>query len=178
MRRYTSAATMAVLVAVFVIGTVAGVRLLLTKAPPLPTSGPATSAGCQQRTIKSGGQLAPEAITVNVYNASSLSGLANRTLINLGARGFRPGTVANAPKGVSAVNVSILTKDRAAPSARLVAAQFKGKVRFVAPAAALPSGVQVVVGPDYVGLKKKYPKTITATKATQVCIQMDPAQDS
>lgn len=178
MRRYTSAATMAVLVATFIIGTVVGVRLLLTKAPPLVTTDSPASAGCQPRTIKAGGKLASEAITVNVYNASSISGLANRTLINLGKRGFRAGTVANAPKGVSAVNVSLITKDRAASSARLVAAQFRGKVRFVAPTAALPSGVQVVVGPKYIGLKKKYPRIVTATKATQVCIQMDPAQDS
>lgn len=173
MRRYVGALTLAALVAVFVVGSLIGFKLLFTKAPPLQTDAQDAASGCVQRTIKSGARLASSQVTVNVFNASSTSGLANRTLINLQAHGFTPGTVANAPKGVATRNVMVVTRDRTTPSVRLVAAQFKGKVAYSAPTATLPAGVQVVIGPKYKGLKKKYPKATTANKATQVCIQVD-----
>lgn len=166
--------TLACLVAVFILGSLIGVKLLFAKAPPLPTDDTAAASSCERRTIKSGGMLIASQVTVSVYNASAISGLANRTRINLQAHGFRPGTVANAPKGTTARNVTVLTKDRTAPSARLVAAQFKGKVKFATPKTTISSGVRVVIGKKYKGLKKKYPKSTRANKATQVCIQVDP----
>lgn len=112
-------------------------------------------------------------ITVNVYNAGAISGLANDTLAVMTNRGFRLGIAGNAPRGVSATNVTILTDSRTAPQVRLVAKQFKGAVRF-AKARKYRSGVSVVVGDQFVGIDQKAERSLVVKRPVRVCI---PAND-
>lgn len=168
MRAHKSPITLTTLVAVFIIGSFVGFKLLFADAPPLADAAP--QAQCEPRTIRSGSTLTTKQVTVTVYNAGRVSGLANRTLINLQKKGFRPGKVGNAPEGVRATNVTIVTADRKTPQVRLVVAQFKGKVKYAAPTTTQGDNVEIVVGPDYKGLEKKTPRSTKVNTETEVCL--------
>lgn len=168
MKAYKSLITLTTLLAVFIVGSFVGYKLLFADAPPL--SDAAQEAQCEPQTIRSGSTLAVQQVTVTVYNAGRVSGLANRTLINLQKKGFRPGKVGNAPEGVQATNVTVVAKDRKAPQVRLVAAQFRGPVKFVAPKSTQGDNVEIVVGAEYEGLKKKTPTSTKVNTKTEVCL--------
>jgi LytR cell envelope-related transcriptional attenuator len=107
-------------------------------------------------------------ITINVYNAGAISGLADQTLSALGGKGFRPGVADNAPSGVSATNVTILTSEKQAPQVQLVASQFKGRVAY-ATGPALAAGIDVVVGNDFVGTNPNAKKYLTLHQPLRTC---------
>jgi hypothetical protein len=107
-------------------------------------------------------------IVVNVYNAGDISGLADQTLNALVGRGFRAGTADNAPGGVSATNVTIVTDERQAPQVQLVASQFKGRVAY-ATGPALAAGIDIVVGNDFVGTNTNAKKYLTLHKPLRTC---------
>ena len=89
----------------------------------------------------------------------------------LSVNGFQQGLAANAPAGVTATNVTILTSTPASPRVQLVKAQFKGPVKVLA-GPDLASGVEVIVGPEFVGMQRQVrrtPRTLTVQKATTVC---------
>jgi LytR cell envelope-related transcriptional attenuator len=91
-------------------------------------------------------------IIVNVYNAGAIAGLADQTLTTLANKGFRSGVADNAPGGVSATNVTILTSDKQSPQVQLVAHQFKGKV-VISKGPPLAAGIDVIVGDSFAGTK-------------------------
>ena len=64
---------------------------------------------------------------VNVYNAGSQAGAAGTTLDRMVNRGFKRGEADNAPAGVRARSVVIITDDKTAPTVKLVANQLKGR---------------------------------------------------
>lgn len=168
-----TAVTMGSLVVLFIVGTVVGFQLLTAEAPKLASE--SDTPTCEPRTIESGSDLGAEQITINLYNASTSSGLATRTLNALEKRGFMPGDLGNAPDSVKRVgNVVISGSDRKSAAVRLVARQFKGEVTFRKPQEDAGSGVSVILGRKFDGLKKKAPTTITAKKATEVCVLVDP----
>jgi hypothetical protein len=71
----------------------------------------------------------PTAITVNVYNATTRTGLALSTSLELAARGFRTGHVANDPaKKIIAASAEIRYGPKGALAAKIVAAQVIGAV--------------------------------------------------
>jgi hypothetical protein len=107
-------------------------------------------------------------ITVNVYNAGSISGLADSTLSSLSDNGFRPGVADNAPGGVSATNVTILAANGQVPQIQLVASQFKGKVAYVS-GPALANGIDVVVGDGFSGMDPQAKKYLRLTHAVTTC---------
>lgn len=168
MKPYKTLITLTVLVAVFVVGSFVGYKLLFADAPPL--SDAAKETQCEPQTIRSGSTLKVDQVTVTVYNAGRVSGLANRTLINLQKKGFRPGKVGNATGGIKASDVTIVTTNRKAPQVRLVAAQFRGAVRYAKPKTAQGDNVEIVIGPKYGGLKKKTPKSTKVNTKTEVCL--------
>ncbi|MDO9378278.1 MAG: LytR C-terminal domain-containing protein [Nocardioidaceae bacterium] len=169
-----SIATMSVLVALFVIGTFVGFRLLFAEGPSLADAAVDDTPQCQDATIPAGGALPAQQVTVTVYNAGSVSGLANRTLINLQQRGFRPGKVGNVPEGVQAGrNVTIITDERTDPAVRLVARQFKGNVVYAAPTQAQGDNVEIVIGPRFSELRKKFPTTVEVAEPLQVCVPIE-----
>ncbi|MFY0407135.1 LytR C-terminal domain-containing protein [Solicola sp. PLA-1-18] len=178
-RARRSIITMSALVALFVVGTFVGFRLLFADAPSLADATTDDTAQCEDATIPAGGNLPSGQVTVTVYNAGSVSGLANRTLINLQQRGFRPGKVGNVPEGIQAANnITLITADREDPAVRLVARQFKGKITYVQPTQAQGDNVEMIVGPRYAGLRKKYPAQIQVDRAVQICVPVEATPDA
>lgn len=164
MKSVKSALTLTVAVLVFVLGGVVGFRLL-TSSADTATAAPT----CRPSVVKKGQPLASNLVTVNVFNASNRSGLANRVLINLQANGFLGGQIANSTSRTKPQRVAILTKDRKDPRVRLVAKQFADKVSYAEPDITVEDGVVVIVGDDYTGLRDKTRTTIRSTEDLQVC---------
>jgi hypothetical protein len=160
--------TMSALVVVFAGGTFVGVRLLFSGAPELPDADAASS--CRNRTLEPGEQLAPNQVSVNVLNASGRSGMANRTMINLQTIGFVPGTVSNAPDDARIGNVRILAREPKRVDARLVGAQFRGKVQYTKGTPKDEANVEVYIGSDFVGMKKKPTKAVKAKNTVTLCV--------
>ncbi|MCW2769568.1 MAG: hypothetical protein JWR27_1001 [Aeromicrobium sp.] len=160
----TRALTLALSAVVFVAGGLIGFRLLTASADTAPAA-----PTCTPKVVAKGDPLASNLVTVNVFNASARSGLANRVLINLQANGFLNGQIGNSTSKAKPRRVAILTKDRNDPRVRLVAAQFRDPITYAEPDVTVKDGVVVVVGDDYSGLKKKASTRIKATTDISVC---------
>jgi hypothetical protein len=90
-------------------------------------------------------------------------------LAALANNGFQEGVAANPPAGVSATNVTILTRTPNSPRVQLVKRQFKGPVKLTA-GPELAVGIDVILGPDFQGLLPDAPSSITLAKATTICL--------
>ena len=123
---------------------------------------------CKKKQRSDGRSIKSTTITVNVYNAGSVSGLASTTLRSLSDAGFRSGVADNAPVGVPVSNVTILTRDNPSPQARLVANQFKGRV-VLRKGLDLAEGIDVIVGDEFVGVDKKAKTSIRVGSKPQPC---------
>ncbi|MEV7398268.1 LytR C-terminal domain-containing protein [Aeromicrobium sp. NPDC092404] len=159
------AVVLAVAAAVFVFGGVTGFRLLTSSAD---TAEPAPT--CTNKTVKKGEPLDSNLVTVNVFNASNRSGLANRVTINLQTDGFLGGTIGNSESATKPNRVAILTNDPRDPRVRLVARQFKDKVTYREPDITVEDGVIVIVGDNYSGLRSKAPTRITSDREITACV--------
>lgn len=155
---------------VFVAGGLIGFRMLI--------SGPeevATDTACKPTAVAAGSNLDSNIVTVNVFNASTRSGLANRVLIDLQSNGFLGGQIANSTSNTRPGRVAILTNDRKDPRVRLVAAQFRDKVTYAKPDVTVDGGVTVIVGEKYSGLKKKPRTSLKSDRKIDACIPATPA---
>jgi hypothetical protein len=101
--------------------------------------------------FKKGTKIRAKTITVNVFNAGLITGLAGETLDDLVDNGFRRGAAENAPIGINASNVTIITNTLNSPQVRLVAKQFRGDVRILQGKAIRP-GINVIVGDNFRGV--------------------------
>ena len=96
-----------------------------------PVAAPSTSASCSTHASTSASKSAkpaalpnPRTVKVNVYNATKHRGLARSTSVELAARGFTIGTVANDPLNKLIVGTAeIRYGSKGASQARVVAAQ-------------------------------------------------------
>jgi len=149
----------------FVGGLFVGFQLLTSK-----TAKVASAATCTPRTVDQGAKLTSNLVTVNVFNASNRSGLANRVEINLQRNGFLAGQIGNSTSAAKPDTVAILTNDRTDPRVALVAAEFVDKVTYVQPDVVVDEGVIVVVGDHFNGLRKKPPVAINAARAVTMCV--------
>lgn len=154
-RRTLTAATLAVLTLILVVGAVVGVRALFA---PLPGSedeeeiaAPPAAASCKEQ-IRAGKRVRAKDVAVSVFNAGSQGGLAERTRSQLEERGFLPGDVGNAPDGLEVQFVRVLAPTRKDPAARLVARQFGQKTFIQVTDQDYGPGVDVIVGSDFAGL--------------------------
>ncbi|WP_162891354.1 LytR C-terminal domain-containing protein [Aeromicrobium sp. A1-2] len=150
---------------VLVFGTVTGFQLLTSRADtvdPVPT--------CTNTTVKDGEVLNSNLVTINVFNASTRSGLANRATIDLQANGFLGGEIGNSDSATKPSRVAILTDDPKDPRVRLVAKQFKDKVKYAEPDIAVEDGVVVIVGNKYSGLDSKASTKVTSDRTIQACV--------
>jgi hypothetical protein len=128
-----------------------------------------TSGECSRTAVyKKGTKFRSSGITVNVYNAGAVTGLAGDTLQALAENGFQRGQVDNAPAGVSATNVTVLTTTRRAPQAELVAEQFKGNVKVRTGDVTRP-GVMVVVGDEFVGMAEDARRELVLDRRVRTC---------
>lgn len=158
----TKLVTLTILVAMVVLATLVGTRWLFA---PLP--GKVSSVVCstgdsvEQTTVES------TSVTVDVYNASKVSGLANRTLDQLVARGFKAGKVANAPSGTDVTTVVVHAADTEDPRAMLVAQQFGPDTKIQKDAEA--AGIEVYVGKDSPGVSAAAPTELSGKLKKVVC---------
>ncbi|MDX6325670.1 MAG: hypothetical protein QOK15_2024 [Nocardioidaceae bacterium] len=164
-RSVLSAVTLTVLVALLVVGGVAGYRALVAPIPDSQGSAGPTHP-CRHKVAK-GDLVRSTDVTVSVFNAGTRTGLAGQTLDQLAARGFIKGSVGNAPNRFAAVRfVRVLAPSSHDPVARLVALQF-GRHTLVQPVKRSQGrGVEVVVGDAFVGLTKAPTKLRAATAGT------------
>jgi hypothetical protein len=170
MRTWLRVLTLTVAVAVFVVGGISGF-LLLTAG----TDKPATAEpGCKNEVIAAGSPIDSNVVTVNVFNASARSGLANRAKLDLQKNGFRGGQIGNSQSVTKPRRVAILTNDPTDPRVALVAAQFKDKVEYAAPDISVDDGVIVVVGDNYRGVNPDATTSTTSTKDLTVCVPVTP----
>lgn len=150
--------------AVFVGGGLLGANLAFSQPEPV-----SQEESCEVRQIQPGEVLSSNLVMVDVYNASQRAGLANRVKINLERRGFLGGVTQNNPGKISPKNLAVLAADPQDPRAKLIAAQFKGKVQRVKPDFTMQNDLAVLVGPDYSGFKKARTKLRTNVPVT-VCV--------
>ena len=170
MRRLTRVLTLVVAIAVFVTGSVVGFRLLTQG-----TDDVVQAETCTSSVVTAGSELNSNVVTVNVFNASTRSGLANRALIDLQANGFLGGQIGNSTSATKPNRVAILTADAEDPRVKLVAAQFRDKVEFAPADLTVDEGIVIVVGDNYRGLKKKAAvTTITTDRDIPVCVPVIP----
>jgi hypothetical protein len=137
-----------------------------------------TDDPCLRRQVfKEGTKVKARTIRVNVYNAGVVSGLAGETLDDLVDNGFRRGAADNAPTGLDAGNVTVLTTTRNSPQARLVAQQFRGQVEVVIGDVPRP-GVAVVVGDRFRGVDPDAKKRLVLKKRVRTCTEAGGPQRS
>ena len=115
-------------------------------------SGGSTSEPCVTTTVTPGAGLPkPATVTVNVYNATDRSGLARKTAVEMKARGFVIGKVANDPLGKSVVvSAEVRHGPKGLAQARLVSFYVPGSV-LVADTRA-DATVDMVLGEAYSGV--------------------------
>jgi hypothetical protein len=127
-----------------------------------------TPQDCATRTLSpGGGRLQASQVTVSVFNAGTVQGLATETLNKLHKRGFEKGAVADATAGVRKVAVWTSTPDD--PAVTLVARQFKGTAKIVNTDSVLGEGINVIVGNHFKGLSKRAKTSIKVTEPAAVC---------
>jgi hypothetical protein len=166
-RRTLTAVTLTALIALLAVGAFVGWRALFSPLSNETEAEPGSAPGCADGVAR-GDTVRTRDVTVSVYNAGTRAGLAAQTQDELVARGFIPGDLGNAPDDLSSVRfVRVLAETRRDPVARLVALQFGPNTRVQA-AAALGSGVEVVVGDRFKGLVKA-PRRIRADAPGSGC---------
>jgi hypothetical protein len=118
--------------------------------------------------FKKGTTIQAKTITVNVFNAGLITGLAGETLDDLVDNGFRRGAAENAPTGITATNVTIITNTLNSPQVRLVARQFRGDVRVVEGDAIRP-GINVVIGDNFRGVDDAARERLVVQRTVKTC---------
>jgi LytR cell envelope-related transcriptional attenuator len=132
-----------------------------TTKPPVPCT--------KQVHVRKSRRVQAKHIVVNVYNAGVISGLAGSTSSKLASKGFRPGEVADAPAGIQATNVTVLSNTVHAPEVRLVAKQFVGRVAIRH--GDLAPGVDVVVGNAFKAVDPHAKTVLVVRKKVHSCVR-------
>jgi LytR cell envelope-related transcriptional attenuator len=167
-RHVTTAVTLLVLLAILAVAGLVGIKSLFA---PVDDNAK-TSPSCTSTTVRKGQRVTAHQVQVSVFNAGDRRGLADRTLLALAHRGFKKGSVGNAPSDAHVKRVQVWTTQPKDVAARLVARQFGPgtKVRLID--TNLGPGVDVVVGNHRGPLAKQTPKTrrIVVEKRSSACL--------
>jgi hypothetical protein len=166
--RIVPAVTLAVLVALLIVGSVVGWRALTAPLPEEPDDAAAAPAGCSSA-LPAGDPVRISDVRVSVFNAGSRQGLAGDVQQALTERGFIPGEVDNAPAEIEVRRVTVFASDAADPAARLVARHFGKQTPVKVSTENLGPGVDVVIGDAYKRLATGAPREITAKVAGSGC---------
>ena len=143
-----------------------GVRALRM---PGPTRTAVVTACIPQPVVSAtpGARVSASAITVNVYNAGNIAGLADRTAVALKARGFTIGAVDNAPTD-SRYRGFLLVRGAARnlPGVKLALAQVKGSA--FQKVERTDDTVDMILGAKFRVLRRPAPRSIplVSTEAT------------
>lgn len=159
--------TFTVLVALVLIAGLVGFKTVFKPLPPL-TDSISLAEACTTREETSEVTVRTRDITVSIYNASSVKGLANSTLDTLTNRGFKAGEVGNAPEGTEVADVLVQARDASDPRVTLLARQF-GEDTVIQEEPSLGPGITVIVGADFDGIDTKSPKKLTAQITRELC---------
>ncbi|MCO7240000.1 MULTISPECIES: LytR C-terminal domain-containing protein [unclassified Aeromicrobium] len=155
---------------VLLLGLFVGFRLVTAEAD----TGEAAPT-CERRVVEKDDRVTSSLVSVDVYNASSRAGLANRVSINLQRRGFLAGQIGNSESKVRPRVAAVLTDDPKDPRVRLVGAQFGSRVQYVEPDIPVDEGsVTVVVGDGFRQLGRDVRDTSNDRRFT-VCLPTVPA---
>lgn len=165
-RHVTTAITMVVLCMVLVIAAVVGFNALFAPLPGDDEPAAAPSDSCEVEPVPEGRRLRTRQVVVNVFNAGSRAGLAGSTMDELRRRGFRGGTIGNAPDGTKLRRVQVWVEKGEEDAGRLVALQFGPKTPVITPDTDLADGIDVVVGNNLRGLKRA-PRSIKVEEEVQ-----------
>jgi hypothetical protein len=161
--------TLLVLLGVLLGAAYYGYQTVISPATGDDTSTKTATKQCAKaRVFHRGQKIVSKDVVVNVYNAGSIAGLAGSTLDALHHNGFLRGVADNAPAGVGATNVTIVTRHPRLPQVKLVANQFKGHVA-VRPGRPLAAGIDVVVGDDFVGIDRSALKRLSLHHLVRTC---------
>ncbi len=148
-RQITTTITMLVLCGLVVIGAVWGWQSLFAEVPDDTSTAEAPSAECTSERLGAGERLRSSQVRVSVFNGGTEAGLAESTSEALPRRGFRVGKVGNAPSDVDVDRAVVRSTRRSDPAARLVARQFRERVRVRVSDDDLGPGIDVIVGNDF-----------------------------
>ena len=168
-RKVISAVTMVVLVGLLVAGAWYGWQSI---SAPLPGDEEEPRRQARARCddgVARGDLVRSGDVTVSVFNAGSVSGLADQTLSELTARDFIRGDAGNAPTKLETVQfVRVLARAKGDPTAQLVALQFGPNTVIQEFSDNLGPGVDVGVGDSFAGLVDA-PREIKAKRAAPGC---------
>jgi hypothetical protein len=175
-RQIVSAVTMLVLVGILVLGAVWGWRSLFAELPGTEATAEEPTEECTIEEVDAGEKLRSKQVRVSVFNAGTRAGLAGQTLDALLNRGFLPGDIGNAPPDLNVRRAQVWSSVEGDPAARLVARQFgkNVKVRYVEDPPG--TGVNVVVGDGFDGLRKA-PRAMAVKTSREVCVPVDPLDE-
>jgi LytR cell envelope-related transcriptional attenuator len=167
-RHLTTAVTMLVLLVILVVAAVLGVRSLFA---PVPSDKPSATASptCVNKVVRKGQRIRAAQVQVSVYNAGTRSGLADETMRSLTKRGFKRGSVGNAPEGSKVKVAQVWSVQRNDAAARLVAHQLGPAIKVFTKRSDLGPGVDVLVGDRFTRLAKAK-RVIVAKRASSVCV--------
>jgi LCP family protein required for cell wall assembly len=108
--------------------------------------------------------IAPSSIALKVLNATSKNGLAARAGTALSGLGFTVSSTGDAPKGSNSTDTVVLYGATRAESARTVAAAVTGSL--LKEDDSLGTGLELIVGTSYEGVKKVTVSTGTSNRPT------------
>lgn len=165
-RHITTAVTLLVLVGILAAGAVIGIRSLLA---PIPDKKADAAPSCSTKEIRKGQRISSRQVQVSVYNAGNRAGLADETMSALTGRGFKKGSIGNAPSGTRVRLVQIWTTKKEDAAARLVAQQFGRSVRVQVKKVNLGPGVDVVIGDGFRRLARAK-RFVVAGHPQSVCL--------
>lgn len=164
--RARSAATLAVLAVLFVVGA-AWAWSAVTEPFPEKDEEPA----CIDTEVAAGDRVTPGMVVVNVFNAGSTEGLAGETMDALVRKGFVQGATSNSSAEVGKSGAVIWADDPNGPAAKLLQSYFGKDTEIVDQATAEP-GITVLVGESFPGLKDGR-KGVKADVDSLVCSPSD-----
>jgi len=152
---------------VFMVALLAGAAFWGWGAATEPLPGAQDLPVCEDTAVEPGQKVYPDQVTVSVFNASSRSGLADRTMQLFVDEGYSEGDSGNAPRGTTVAHSQIWTSDRKSPAVRLIAGRL-GPESSVVKGEQLGVGVVVVVGEDFGDLVRG-PKQVKTRQAGFIC---------
>lgn len=133
---------------------------------------PAPTEVCSTPKPKSKQRITSQTVTVNVYNASKVAGLADRTADELRERGFTVEKVGNDPYNSKVPKAEVRGRAKDAPEVLLVSEQLAGESRRGDDRD--DATVDLIIGANYTGLVAKAPTAMDVDTPVAVCVTVTP----
>lgn len=166
--------TLAVLVAILIGGSVIGWGLATQEVPSLRDSTASDGPTCADQTFRSGSTLEANAVTINVFNDGTVSGLAGETLRELQEKGFIGGGATDSSVRMPNRNALITAVDPRSAPVRLVRRQLEGLVPVrEAKDPDTDTDVNIYIGNRFRGVARDSRTSLKVRGQTTVCVPVD-----